>query len=143
MTYSPNRAWRFFHPDLDSAGLGLAIDHTGQVALTYEAESIRQSLLILLSTVPGERVMRGSFGCDLHRLVFAPNDDTTAGLAIHHVRKAIERWEPRIDNVSIDASRAASDPATLAIAIEYRIRRTGQGGSLTYAFSLSGEGGDQ
>ena len=59
--------------------------------------SIRQSLLLLLSTSPGERVMRPDYGCSLRRLVFAPNDDTTAGLAIHYVRQAVERWEPRVE----------------------------------------------
>jgi hypothetical protein len=43
---------------------------------------IRQSLLLLLSTYPGERVMRPDFGCELLTLAFARNDDTTAGLAI-------------------------------------------------------------
>ena len=44
-------------------------------------DSIRQAILLLFSTRPGERVMRPDYGCDIHRLVFSPNDDTTAGLA--------------------------------------------------------------
>lgn len=139
MTYPPNRAWRFLHPDVDAATPGLTINHVGQVALASEIESIRQSLLLLLTTIPGERVMRSSYGCDLFRLAFAPNDDTTSGLAIHHVRKAIERWEPRIDIVAIDATADESESSRLVIAIEYRIRRTGQNASLLYGFSLNGE----
>ena len=42
--------------------------------------------------------MRPGYGCHLFRLAFAPNDDTTAGLAIHYVRQALERWEPRIES---------------------------------------------
>jgi len=45
----------------------------------------------------GERVLRPEYGCDLHRLVFSPNDATTAGLAVHYVRAALLRWEPRIE----------------------------------------------
>ena len=44
--------------------------------------------------------MRPDYGCELHRLVFSPNDDTTAGLAIHYVRRALERWEPRVEVLS-------------------------------------------
>ena len=75
--------------------------HTGRIALAHESESVRQSLLILLTTMPGERVMREGWGCNLFRLAFAPNDDTTAGLAMHHVRKAIER-NPKDANSTSD-----------------------------------------
>ena len=52
-------------------------------------DAVRQAILLLLTTRPGERVMRRTYGSLLHRLVFAPNDDTTAGLAIHYVRQAL------------------------------------------------------
>ena len=70
-------------------------------------EAVRQSILLLLSTIPGERVMRPTYGCHLHRLVFWPNDDTTAGLAIHYVRRAVERFEPRVEVIRVDATRDA------------------------------------
>ena len=50
----------------------------------YE-ESVRQSILIILSTAKGERVMRPDFGCGIHDLVFAPNNATTQGLAESYV----------------------------------------------------------
>jgi phage baseplate assembly protein W len=107
--------------------------------MACEAESVRQSILLLLSTVPGERVMRSQYGCDLFRLVFSPNDNTTAGLAIHYVRQAIQRWEPRIDIERLNAGRASSEPALLEIELAYRIRRTAQQDLLIYSVSLNGE----
>jgi phage baseplate assembly protein W len=104
-----------------------------------EAESVRQAILLLLSTVPGERVMRTQYGCDLFRLMFSPNDDTTAGLAMHYVRQAISRWEPRIDITALTAGRARSDPALLEIRLEYRVRRTTQEDLLVYSVSLNRE----
>ena len=104
-----------------------------------EAESVRQAILLLLSTVPGERVMRSLYGCDLFRLIFSPNDDTTAGLAMHYVRQAIERWEPRIDIVRLNASRATFDPSALEIQLEYRIRRTAELDLLVYSVNLNGD----
>ena len=53
--------------------------------------AVRQSILMLLSTRPGERVMPPDYGCPIHRLVFSPNDATTAGLAIHYVRHSLLR----------------------------------------------------
>ncbi|MPZ68911.1 MAG: hypothetical protein GEU71_05220 [Actinobacteria bacterium] len=92
--------------------------------MVAEDESIRQAILLLISTVPGERVMRPSYGCLLHRLIFSPNDDTTAGLAIHYVRQALERWEPRIDILKIDAGRNETDPGRLDVSLAYRVRAT-------------------
>jgi phage baseplate assembly protein W len=95
--------------------------------------------MLLLSTSTGERVMRPDYGCELHRLMFAPNDDTTAGLAIHYVRQALERWEPRVDILHLDADPNAEDPGRLDIFLEYRVlpaRRTEQ---LTVALNLTGE----
>jgi len=97
---------------------GLRLSTTGGVATVQEEAAVRQAVLLLLSTVPGERVMRPDYGCELHRLVFAPNDDTTAGLAIHYVRRALVRWEPRIDILHLDANRSPEDDYRLDISLE-------------------------
>ena len=68
--------------------------------------------------------MRPTYGSDLHLLLFSPNDDTTAGLAIHYVHRAFERWEPRIEILSLDARPSSEDRGKLVIDIEYRERGT-------------------
>ena len=105
--------------------------------MVNEANSIRQALILLLSTRPSERVMRPSYGCHLNRLVFSPNDDTTAGLAIHYVNQAIARWEPRIDVEWLDADRDPSDSSRLTILLEYQIRSTRQRDALELSYDLS------
>lgn len=102
------RSWRFIVPPYDADEedpVGLVIDPAGGIDTVADDEAIRQSLMLLISTRPGERVMRPEYGCDLSRLVFSPNDDTTAGLAIHFVRQAVERWEPRVEVLRVDAGR--------------------------------------
>ncbi|HTU01328.1 MAG TPA: GPW/gp25 family protein, partial [Candidatus Sulfotelmatobacter sp.] len=101
--------------------------------------SVRQAILLLLATRPGERVMRPDYGCDLHRLVFSPNDDTTAGLARHYVQRALERWEPRILILHLDASRVEEEPGRLDVRLEYRVKATQRTEELAFPFSLSGE----
>ena len=135
------RAWRFLHPDLDLVGVGpagLRVSPSGGISMVQEEASVRQAILLLLSTVPGERVMRPDYGCELHRLVFAPNDDTTAGLAIHYVRRALERWEPRIDILALDANRGPDEPFRLDISLEYRVRTTQRTGRLLFGLDLVG-----
>lgn len=135
------RAWRFVHPDLDVAeGLaGLALSPTGGIQMVEEHASVRQAILLLLTTRPGERVMRPDYGCYLHRLMFQLNDDTTAGLAIHYVRRALERWEPRIDILRLDAERSPGDPGRLDISLDYRVRSTQQSDRLVLPLHLAQE----
>ena len=135
------RGWRFVHPDFDaSEGVpGLRLSARGGIAMVEEAADVRQAILLLLSTRRGERVMRPDYGCDLHRLVFSPNDNTTAGLAIHYVRRALERWEPRIDRLRVDAGRNSEEPTRLDILVEYRVRATQRTESLQVSLSLTGE----
>ncbi|UCD35983.1 MAG: GPW/gp25 family protein [Nitrospiraceae bacterium] len=135
------RAWRFRIPDIDTPEeeAGFGISHTGGIDMVDEHESVRQSILLLMSHTRGERVMRPEYGCDLHKLVFAPNDDTTAGLAIHYTRQALERWEPRIDILRLDAGSNEDDPSRLDIMLEYKVRATQLNEQLTYSINLSGE----
>ena len=120
------RAWRFAHPDFDvnEVSSGLQVNSMGGMAMVDDEASIRQSLLLLLTTRPGERVMLPGYGCSLHELAFAPNDDTTAGLAIHYVRRAVSRWESRVELLKVDATRNDEDAGRLDILLEYRVRAT-------------------
>ena len=135
------RAWRFLHPDIEGTegGAGLRLSPLGGIDMVDEQASVRQGILLLLSTIPGERVMRPGYGCDLYKLVFSPNDDTTAGLAIHYVRQALDRWESRIQVLRLDAGRSEADPGRLDITLEYQLRTTRRHENLVFSLSLSGE----
>ncbi|AOY58468.1 MULTISPECIES: GPW/gp25 family protein [Desulfococcus] len=132
MTSFVSRSMRFLHPDFDESRLfsGIQIASTGGIALISGDASVRQSILMLLTTTPGERVMRPDYGCSLRQLVFSPNDATTHGLAIFYVRRAITRWEPRVEILFLDAVAGVDDPERMDIRLEYRLRRTGHRESL-------------
>ena len=135
------RAWAFEYPARAAPGKqgGMRVSAQGRIAMIQGNAAVRQAIQMLLSTAPGERVMRPGYGCDLQRLVFAPNDDTTAGLAIHYVRQAIERWEPRVEILVLDAGRNLERPNVLDIQLEYRVRETQQVEQLDIALNLAGE----
>ncbi len=83
--------------------------------------------------------MRPAYGCDLNRLVFAPNDDTTAAIAIHHVRRALLQWEPRIDILALDAYRDPNQANTLLINLKYQVRTTQQVEEMQLSLDLAGD----
>ncbi|WP_152363091.1 GPW/gp25 family protein [Microlunatus speluncae] len=119
---SRNRAFRFVGVGWDSDATGLTLTATGGVSMIDGDESIRQAILLLLCTTPGERLMRPQYGSHLHRLMFAPNDRTNAGLAMHYVQQAIERWEPRVEIVELDAEANPELASRLDIRLIYRVR---------------------
>lgn len=131
---SGESALRFVHPDLDDGPGGLRLDAEGGVALADPAHTVRQAILLLLSTRPGERVMRPDYGCDLDRLAFAPIDATTAGLAAHAVRQALTRWEPRIEVLAVDAEGV---DGLLTLTVDYRIRAQHRRERLVYLYAIA------
>jgi phage baseplate assembly protein W len=134
------RAWRFKYPILDAppAYAGLGLNPRGGVDMVDGNDSVRQAILLLLSTEPGERVMRPRYGCHIHQLIFMPTDDTTAGLAIYYVRRALEEWEPRIEILRLDARISEVEPGRLDILLEYQVRATQRMDTLTVSLNLTG-----
>jgi phage baseplate assembly protein W len=112
------------------------IGPNGGIALVGGETEIEQAILIILRTSPGQRVMRPEFGCDLHELVFMPNNSDTAARIKRAVRQALGRWEPRIRVHSVEARADADDPARLVIDIQYEIKSTHDRRSLVYPFYL-------
>jgi phage baseplate assembly protein W len=113
---------------------------TGRVASVAYEEDIRQSIMIILETAPGERVMRPNFGCGIHELVFAAMDSTTLQRVRSVVEEALRRCEARIDVLAVNVDDAASIEGRLLVEIEYRVRKTNQLGNLVFPFYFR-EGG--
>jgi phage baseplate assembly protein W len=101
----------------------------------YE-ESVRQSILIILSTAKGERVMRPDFGSGLSELVFSVNNSATQAMAAFEAREALETWEPRIEVLDVKTATAGDRGEQLLIYIDYRVRTTDNRFNLVYPFYL-------
>lgn len=114
----------------------LRTNATGSFALVSREQEIVESIRLVLATAPGERPMRPEFGCGIHEFVFAPADDTTAGRIAAEVRRALERWEPRIEVDDIDVSFDEVDAGTLYIEVRYQVRATNDPRSLVFPFYL-------
>ncbi|MFQ5401119.1 MAG: GPW/gp25 family protein [Anaerolineae bacterium] len=108
----------------------------GGLALTNERSELEQAIEIILSTAPGQRVMRPTFGCRLHELVFAPNNTHTAALARRYVEEALGMWEPRIHVINVQTRPDPNSPNRLLIEIEYEVKSTHDRRSLVHPFYL-------
>lgn len=108
---------------------------TGGLARAEYEESVRQSVLVILGTAKGERVMRPEFGCGIHDLVFESASSATFGRVQQQVHEALLRLEPRLDVIGVDV-RSGGDGNVLWIHVEYEVRATNNAFNLVYPFYL-------
>lgn len=99
-------------------------------------KSIREVMLNILLTRPGERLMRPEFGAGLLDYIHHPNNETTRALIADAAQRSIKRWEPRVDLVEVNVTR---DPLRLShvnLSIRYRLRYDGSPGEFDLALQL-------
>ena len=129
--------------DRDFLGKGLrfpvSINLNGGVSSSALEENVRQCIFIILGTAPGERINRPSFGCQIHDLMFAPNNDLTAARAEIYCEEAIYKFEPRVEKVSARAQPNADEPNRLDVRIEYVIAGKNDKRNLVFPFYLHTE----
>jgi phage baseplate assembly protein W len=119
----------------------LKVDTQGGIALTGERDELEQSILIILGTPLGTRVMRPTFGSRLQDLVFAPNDSNTAAQARRYVEEALGMWEPRIILMEVEVRPHEKQETCMVVGITYQVKATHDKRSLVYPFYLiPGEG---
>ena len=112
----------------------LQVDRRGGIALAHDETDVDQAIQLILSTAPGERPMRPEFGCGVHDFVFDTIDAGTVGRLETEVRRALDRWEPRIVVEDIDFDLSQMGEGRLLINIGYRIRQTNHKRNLVYPF---------
>jgi len=107
-----------------------------RVGLVDYDTNIKQAIYVIINTVPGERVMRPEFGCEIHSLIFHPANEQTAAVAERYVREALIRWEPRITLKDVTVTPGASERGELFINLVYQIKGQHDVRSLVYPYYL-------
>ena len=119
------RGW-YFPPRFDQQGR--------QTAMVSGEDDIKQSLKILLSTSPGERIMQPLYGCGINQLVFENITESTITEIKDLVERAILFFEPRVDLKNIDVGVDDIYEGKLALSIEYSVRATNSRNNMVYPF---------
>lgn len=109
---------------------------TATVEMVSDEEDIAQSLEIILSTRPAERIMQPDFGCELSEFLF---EEISQGLITGirgTISDALLSHEPRIDvdDINIDESE---EEGLLLISITYTVRTTNSRFNLVYPFYIN------
>ena len=94
------------------------IDGRGRVAATDGDDHVRDLIVQVLFTDPGERVNRPDFGSGVRQLVFLPNSEPLAIATEFAIKGALQRWLG--DVISAEAVEVTAREATLEVTVTYR-----------------------
>ena len=108
-------------------------DHDDHDVKMVEKElDIKESLFILLSTAPGERIMHPTYGCGLNKFVFEPYSVTLQKKIKTIIERAILMYEPRIKLVDIEVEQVSPNDGIVYITIDYYIKQINSRQNMVY-----------
>ena len=112
---------------------------TGKIKTTNLSEDIKQSIIILLNTVRGERLMHSSYGTDLNRFVFEPISYGLIKEIKEEINSSLDYWEKRIKNIEVNVFNDVEEETQLLINISYDIKETGEREEIDFKYNLLSE----
>jgi phage baseplate assembly protein W len=98
------------------------IEQQGRTASTEDDGHVRDLIEQLLFTMPGERVMRPTFGSGLAQLVFQPNSEELATAVQFLVQGSLQQWLGEL--ITVEDVTVTSVESTIEVRVQYVLRRT-------------------
>ena len=102
--------------ELRGFGFPIAKGRDGYWSRRNEKALRRSSIMMILGTIPGERVGEPEFGSNLYRLAFEPNDQLLVQQVKAETVEAIQRWDAFVRVMGVSVEQQSN---TLTIFIDY------------------------
>lgn len=109
-------------------------EEVGKIQMSAAEQDIRESLLVLFDTLPGERIMEPAFGCNLREMLFEPIDTTFIAYIEDLIATAVLLHEPRISLNRISIDPADDGAGRVDIRLDYSVRSTNSRSNFVYPF---------
>ena len=113
-------------------------DEHGRIAWPTLEASVRELIRVVLSTRPGEQLMRPDFGAGLELLLHEPNTLATRRRIRDLVNDGVTRWEKRVLLDRVDVLEVADEPSHVRVEVGYRLARSGAPGAVALTVQLEG-----
>jgi phage baseplate assembly protein W len=102
------------YPITIDQGLGSLLEETDY------SKHVRQMMLQVLFTNPGERINLPDFGCGLRRMVFAPNSVASANLLKVLITKSLTKYLGTL--ITLQTVDVGAVDSTLSVSIAYILK---------------------
>ena len=106
---------------------------TGGLKTTSGEDIVKESIIRIIGTSRGQRVMNRTFGADVMALLFEPANADTESSLIEAVERAIYEHEPRVRSLRVDTR---IDGTTIYLSIQYRVVGSSKPRNLVFPFFL-------
>jgi phage baseplate assembly protein W len=102
--------------------------------MVSELDDIMESIHLILSTHPGERVMQPQFGCYLKRLVFEKVDNSLAVRINEVIADALLHFEPRVKFIKAEMLQTDELNGVIMIQVNFSVVITNTRHNIVYPF---------
>lgn len=117
------------------------LDSDNGIQMSKDDDDIAESLYILLSTIPGERIMNPEYGCDLQSQVFQNINNSTKVIIEDLIATAILYFEPRVRLIAVNVDESGQMSGMVNVSITYEVKGVNSRRNMVYPFYLA-EGTD-
>lgn len=109
------------------------LNYLGDISIVTDLAAIKQSLVNILNTPRGSRLMLPEFGCDVRRYLFEPYDSITAKTIGTEIKNAFETFEPRVNILKVKVNLQTNSRGTnlYDVEVEYEIKQNREKDKLT------------
>lgn len=108
----------------------------GRLVWSSGEQNVRESICVILRTLPGERLLLPEFGCGLDHYLFEPNNVATLRLIQEAVKRSLARWEPRIRLDDVRVALNADEARAVDITVTYTLVATSKQERVDLALTL-------
>lgn len=112
----------------------------GAMAWSEGEANVRENVRVILTTEPGERLRRPTFGAGLARFLFEPNTVATRFSIQERIETSLKQWEPRIRTESVVVEADPEDPQAAVAVVTYRLVATQALERVSLTVQLGGQG---
>ena len=92
---------------------------TGDVGIKKDVEAVKQSVINILLTSPGERPFDPLFGCDIRSQLFENYDPILEAILDEQIRTSLRNYEPRVEVLNVAVSgRPDNNKVDITVEIE-------------------------
>jgi phage baseplate assembly protein W len=126
ITYQDPISWPF-----------LPVPQAGQLIYPDLARSVRDSIRIILTTRPGEQLMRPRFGAGIQNFLDEGNTLALRRQIQTAILENLQGYENRIAVDAVDVDPVVNSPSEIQVQIHYRLLRTNTPQQLAVTMQLS------
>lgn len=106
--------WSDIHYNLEA-------DAQGNIRIDTDIDAIKTSIVNILRTPKGSRVMRPNFGSRIADIAFENMSNDLANMIAKEVKTSIEIWDPRISIANVDVFQSP-DENKLSVNVGFTVK---------------------